>query len=31
MLMPGTYSVAAFERSRERTLVVGNEPITINL
>lgn len=31
MLMPGTYSVTAFERSRERIIVVGNEPITINL
>ena len=31
MLMPGTYSVTAFERSREQILVVDNEPITINL
>lgn len=31
MLMPGTYSISAFERGREQVVVVGNEPITINL
>jgi hypothetical protein len=31
MLMPGTYLVTAFERSRERIIVVDNDPITVNL
>ncbi len=31
MLMPGRYIVTAFDRGREREIVVGTEPITINL